>query len=241
MPLDEGEADDDGQCREQRRRHCRTPVRRLLVEIVEQQARPDRAHLSRGQDRHRELQIVPRPHEGVEKDGDHRRPGDRQHDAVHDQQFRRAVGARRDITGQCQQPRQDEAGRAAIRAKLQDELLDLQAKLKRTIIFVSHDLDEAFKIGNRIALMEGGRLVPSLQRFGGLIAARFVAEGLGVSIVNGLLASHFAHLPIVTRPFRPMLPYTFGLAFRRDEARPALVSSFAEHLKQRLGESTQQP
>ncbi len=46
-----------------------------------------------------------------------------------------------------------------IRAKLQDELLDLQAKLKRTIVFVSHDLDEAFKIGNRIALMEGGRIV----------------------------------------------------------------------------------
>jgi len=46
-----------------------------------------------------------------------------------------------------------------IRAKLQDELLELQARLKRTIIFVSHDLDEAFKIGNRIALMEGGRIV----------------------------------------------------------------------------------
>lgn len=46
-----------------------------------------------------------------------------------------------------------------IRARLQDELLDLQAKLKRTIIFVSHDLDEAFKIGNRIAIMEGGRIV----------------------------------------------------------------------------------
>ncbi|MGL4236803.1 choline ABC transporter ATP-binding protein [Tabrizicola sp.] len=46
-----------------------------------------------------------------------------------------------------------------IRAKLQDELLDLQQKLQRTIIFVSHDLDEAFKIGNRIALMEGGRIV----------------------------------------------------------------------------------
>lgn len=46
-----------------------------------------------------------------------------------------------------------------IRAKLQDELLELQQKLKRTIIFVSHDLDEAFKIGNRIVLMEGGRIV----------------------------------------------------------------------------------
>ncbi|ETD85469.1 choline ABC transporter ATP-binding protein [Rhodobacter capsulatus] len=46
-----------------------------------------------------------------------------------------------------------------IRAKLQDELLELQSTLKRTIVFVSHDLDEAFKLGNRIALMEGGRLV----------------------------------------------------------------------------------
>lgn len=46
-----------------------------------------------------------------------------------------------------------------IRTKLQDELLDLQKKRNRTIIFVSHDLDEAFKIGNRIAIMEGGRIV----------------------------------------------------------------------------------
>jgi glycine betaine/proline transport system ATP-binding protein len=46
-----------------------------------------------------------------------------------------------------------------IRTRLQDELLDLQTKLQRTIIFVSHDLDEAFKIGNRIAIMEGGRIV----------------------------------------------------------------------------------
>jgi glycine betaine/proline transport system ATP-binding protein len=46
-----------------------------------------------------------------------------------------------------------------IRTRLQDELLELQQKRNRTIIFVSHDLDEAFKIGNRIAIMEGGRIV----------------------------------------------------------------------------------
>ncbi|MCK0142192.1 choline ABC transporter ATP-binding protein [Aliiroseovarius sp. F20344] len=46
-----------------------------------------------------------------------------------------------------------------IRARLQDELLELQTALKRTIIFVSHDLDEAFKLGDRIAIMEGGRIV----------------------------------------------------------------------------------
>ena len=46
-----------------------------------------------------------------------------------------------------------------IRTKLQDELLELQQRLKRTIIFVSHDLDEAFKLGNQISIMEGGRIV----------------------------------------------------------------------------------
>lgn len=46
-----------------------------------------------------------------------------------------------------------------IRARLQDELLELQNRLNRTIIFVSHDLDEAFKLGDRIAIMEGGRIV----------------------------------------------------------------------------------
>lgn len=46
-----------------------------------------------------------------------------------------------------------------IRTKLQDELLLLQKNLQKTILFVSHDLDEAMKIGNRIAIMEGGRIV----------------------------------------------------------------------------------
>ncbi|WP_417685735.1 choline ABC transporter ATP-binding protein [Roseibium sp.] len=46
-----------------------------------------------------------------------------------------------------------------IRDRLQDELLDLQKTLNRTIIFVSHDLDEAAKIGSRIAIMEGGRVI----------------------------------------------------------------------------------
>jgi glycine betaine/proline transport system ATP-binding protein len=46
-----------------------------------------------------------------------------------------------------------------IRDKLQDELLDLQKSLKKTIVFVSHDLDEALKLGNTIAILEGGRIV----------------------------------------------------------------------------------
>lgn len=46
-----------------------------------------------------------------------------------------------------------------IRSQLQDELLDLQRQLNKTIVFVSHDLDEALKIGNNIAIMESGKLI----------------------------------------------------------------------------------
>ena len=46
-----------------------------------------------------------------------------------------------------------------IRSRLQDELLELQRRLKKTIVFVSHDLDEAMKIGTHIAIMESGRIV----------------------------------------------------------------------------------
>jgi glycine betaine/proline transport system ATP-binding protein len=44
---------------------------------------------------------------------------------------------------------------------LQDELLQLQKELKKTIIFVSHDLEEALKIGNTITILESGRMVQS--------------------------------------------------------------------------------
>ncbi|MCX8506031.1 MAG: choline ABC transporter ATP-binding protein [Alphaproteobacteria bacterium] len=46
-----------------------------------------------------------------------------------------------------------------IREKLQNELMELQRNIKKTILFVSHDLDEAMKIGNRIVIMEGGKIV----------------------------------------------------------------------------------
>jgi len=46
-----------------------------------------------------------------------------------------------------------------IRTKLQDELITLQRTVKKTIIFVTHDLDEALKIGNRIAIMKDGRVI----------------------------------------------------------------------------------
>lgn len=46
-----------------------------------------------------------------------------------------------------------------IRSEMQDELLKLQEQSERTVVFISHDLDEAMRIGDRIAMMEGGRIV----------------------------------------------------------------------------------
>ncbi len=46
-----------------------------------------------------------------------------------------------------------------IRTDMQDQLLDLQQNLNKTIMFITHDLDEALKLGDRIAILNGGKLV----------------------------------------------------------------------------------
>ncbi len=46
-----------------------------------------------------------------------------------------------------------------IRKEMQDELLALQSRMKKTIVFITHDLDEALKIGDRIAIMKDGIVV----------------------------------------------------------------------------------
>ena len=46
-----------------------------------------------------------------------------------------------------------------IRTQLQDELIELQQKMKKTIVFVSHDLDEALKIGSKIGIMESAKII----------------------------------------------------------------------------------
>jgi glycine betaine/proline transport system ATP-binding protein len=46
-----------------------------------------------------------------------------------------------------------------IRREMQDHLLQLQSRLNRTIVFITHDLDEALRLGNRIAILKDGELV----------------------------------------------------------------------------------
>jgi glycine betaine/proline transport system ATP-binding protein len=72
------------------------------------------------------------------------------------------VGLARALTCDTEILMMDEAFSALdplIRSDMQDLLLELQKELHKTIIFITHDLDEALKIGDRIAILNGGELV----------------------------------------------------------------------------------
>lgn len=72
------------------------------------------------------------------------------------------VGLARALTNDPEILLMDEAFSALdplIRTEMQDELLRLQNDDQRTIVFISHDLDEAMRIGDRIAIMQGGEVV----------------------------------------------------------------------------------
>ena len=76
--------------------------------------------------------------------------------------MKQRVGLARALTSDPDILLMDEAFSALdplIRREMQDELLDLQQRLGKTIIFVTHDLDEALKLGDRIALMKDGAIV----------------------------------------------------------------------------------
>ena len=69
------------------------------------------------------------------------------------------------------------------RARLQDELLRLQARVRKTIVFVTHDIDEAIKLGDRIAILREGGVLAQYAPPDELLAApadEFVAQFVGV-------------------------------------------------------------
>ena len=89
-----------------------------------------------------------------------------------------------------------------IREKLQDDLLELQERLRRTIVFVSHDLDEALKLGNRIAIMEGGRIVQmgTAREIVTAPATDYVREFVGSVDRAAVLTAGDAMTPRATAP-----------------------------------------
>jgi osmoprotectant transport system ATP-binding protein len=80
-----------------------------------------------------------------------------------------------------------------VRARLQDEFLRLQREVKKTVVFVTHDIDEAIKVGDRIAILrEGGRLAQydTPQAILEHPADEFVAQFVGNDRALKALALH---------------------------------------------------
>lgn len=115
-----------------------------------------------------------------------------------------------------------------IRARLQDELLDLQRDLKRTIIFVSHDLDEAFKLGDRIAIMEGGRIVQcgTPRDIFSAPASNYVAEFVANMNPLGVLTARdvMEQAPGQGTPVGPETPVSDVMDRLRDDPAPVPVT-----------------
>ncbi|MCG7372025.1 glycine betaine/L-proline ABC transporter ATP-binding protein [Pseudomonas luteola] len=76
--------------------------------------------------------------------------------------MRQRVGLARALATDTEIILMDEAFSALdplIRAEMQDQLLELQQRLHKTIVFITHDLDEAVRLGNRIAILRDGQLI----------------------------------------------------------------------------------
>lgn len=96
-----------------------------------------------------------------------------------------------------------------VRSNLQDELISLQSRLKKTIVLVTHDIDEAIKLGDRVAILsEGGRLeqYDTPTEILRNPANQFVADFLGSD--RGIKRLSLIPISAVTLDPGPILPRT---------------------------------
>jgi glycine betaine/proline transport system ATP-binding protein len=90
-----------------------------------------------------------------------------------------------------------------IRGKLQDELLALQGRVRKTILFVSHDMDEALRLGDRISILQNGRIIQT-----------GTAEDIVLAPADDYVAEFVRHM-------NPLTVLTAGMIMRRRAALPA--------------------
>ncbi len=86
------------------------------------------------------------------------------------------------------------------RTKLQDDLLDMQRKIQKTIVFVSHDMQEALKLGDRLCVMKDGEIVQigSPQEIVENPVNDFVQQFIGVNSVHNRFDIRTVMQPIVS-------------------------------------------
>ena len=88
------------------------------------------------------------------------------------------------------------------RVRLQDELLRIQTKLHKTILFVTHDVEEAFKLGDRIVVMREGRIVQAGAPLELATAPKddFVRDLIGADD----MVRRLGMLPVSAAPLQPL-------------------------------------
>jgi glycine betaine/proline transport system ATP-binding protein len=109
-----------------------------------------------------------------------------------------------------------------IRMHMQAELLNLRDRVRRTILFISHDLDEALKLGDRIAIMEAGRIV-QLGTPEEIIVnpkTEYVANFVEHADATGVLT-----VTAVAKPVEVTREPPRGLGIRKMEPQPAAFAS----------------
>ena len=133
-----------------------------------------------------------------------------------------------------------------VRGRLQDQFLEIQATLAKTVVFVTHDIEEAVRLGDRVAVFEtGGRLAQydTPARVLGAPADEFVAEFVGADRGLRRLAVTSIDLTDLERP--PIVHDTDTLAEARAtlataSARWAIVSDTQENLRGWIGHDESQ-
>lgn len=113
-----------------------------------------------------------------------------------------------------------------IRTKLQDELLALQARVGKTIVFVTHDLDEALKLGNQTTVLEGGKIVQTgtpediVLRPANAYVGEFVQHMNPLSVLNGRMVMRPWHELVADGAQRWLDPGRQFSAALDDQGRP---------------------
>ena len=100
-----------------------------------------------------------------------------------------------------------------VRARLQDEFLDLQARLNKTIVMVTHDIDEAIKLGDRVAILNVGGVLEQYASPADMLrepANSFVADFLGTD--RGLKRLSLIPIRDVQLEEGPVVPQTASVA-----------------------------
>jgi osmoprotectant transport system ATP-binding protein len=105
-----------------------------------------------------------------------------------------------------------------VRLRLQDEFLSLQRTLRKTVVFVTHDLDEAVRVGDRIAVLRQGGVLEQIDEPATVLgspASEFVADFVGEDRALKRLAvtplSRARLRPAVHEPGRPTVPLSASL------------------------------